>query len=302
MTRGRNSESRRVVLCASDLTARSDGAVRRAAALADQIDARAVFVHAVDASQPDEVIRMQVNRAHVQLRSDAERAMCSAAPGFETEVRLGKPLQAIAEAAREWQPQFIVIAAPRRRAFDALIGTAAERLIRSAHCPVLAVRGSLDGSYKRVVIATDLGASFESIARTAADICVLSSADTWIVHAFDHLYHGVTAANERERTAIVAYERRLRDGITVEIARELEEIGVSLARVRISVLPAQPIEAIESVTQYVKPDLVVIGANPSLMLRRLIAGSVAHEVFRRADCDILAVPPSAARKGWLRAA
>lgn len=276
--------------------------MRRTALLAEQLEARAIFIHAVDASQPDELIRMQVNRAHVQLLSDAERIMNRAQHGFETEVRLGKPLQAITVAAREWQPRLTIMAAPQRRTFDALIGTPAERVTRATNCPVLAVQGSVDGPYERVVIATDLGESLESIARTAADVGVFVNTDTWIVHAFEHPYPGVVAANDSEMVAIAAHTRRLKDGVTLEIARELEQIGVPLDRVRISALPGQPIEAIETVTQYVKPDLLVIGVNPSLLLRRLIAGSVVREVFRRAECDILAIPPVAARRNWLRAA
>lgn len=228
--------------------------------------------------------------------------MRRAGQGFETDVRIGRPLQAIADAAREWQPRLIVMAAPQRRTLDALVGTTAERAVRATSCPVLAVQRPGEGPYKRILVATDLGESFESLARAVADMGVLENADAWVVHAFDPPYYGAVVTNANERAAIAASSRRLKDGIASEVTRELERIGVSPKRVRISALPGQPIDAIETVAQYVKPDLVVVGANPSPILRRLIAGSVVHEVFRRAECDILAIPTATARKNWLRAA
>jgi nucleotide-binding universal stress UspA family protein len=99
---------------------------------------------------------MKVNRAHGRLRSQCERAMLHAAANPQVAVRLGKPVKAIVDAAREWNPDLIVMAAPRRRRIDALIGTTAERVIRATRRPLLLVSAATDRPYSSIVLATDL--------------------------------------------------------------------------------------------------------------------------------------------------
>lgn len=51
------------LLCATDLTPRSDDAMRRAAVLAKQMNAEVLFVHAVSEARSGRVMRMKMNRA-----------------------------------------------------------------------------------------------------------------------------------------------------------------------------------------------------------------------------------------------
>ena len=57
----------RRLLCATDLTTRSERAMQRAGLLARQMNAKVFFVHAVDDSAPGRVVRMKVNRAYARL-------------------------------------------------------------------------------------------------------------------------------------------------------------------------------------------------------------------------------------------
>jgi nucleotide-binding universal stress UspA family protein len=84
----------RRLLCATDLTTRSERAMQRAGLLARQMNAKVFFVHAVDDSAPGRVVRMKVNRAYARLMRFAiarvsysvlivlSRVSLSAEPGF----------------------------------------------------------------------------------------------------------------------------------------------------------------------------------------------------------------------------
>jgi nucleotide-binding universal stress UspA family protein len=63
------------LLCATDLTARSDGALLRTRLLAEKLNAEVMFVHAVNDSQSGRVLRMKVNRAKVRLIIAARRPL-----------------------------------------------------------------------------------------------------------------------------------------------------------------------------------------------------------------------------------
>lgn len=290
------------LLCATDLTARSEPALLRTAMLAQTMDAETMFVHAVDDSQSGRVLRMKVNRAKLRLVTQAERAMRHAPQDVESVVRLGKPLAVISSVARDWAPHLIVMAAPRRRRLDEILGTTAERLIVTTRRPVLAVNNAAQESYARVVLASDLSANSAYAARAASDMKMFANSSTWAVHAFDPSYPGLIAADEHTARSIDEQKRRLRQEAQRELLRQLEQAGIDAGRVHLSVQAAEPVDAIEKVIERVRPDLLVVGVSRWAMLKRMLIGSVANQLLQRISCDILAVAPPRARRNLLKAA
>ncbi len=294
---------RKRLLCATDLTARSDDAVLRTAMLARQWDAEVLFLHAVDDAQSGRVIRMKVNRAQARLLSQGERAMNHAPQDAHVAVRLGKPLQVIAAVAREWNPDLIVMALPQRSRLDAVIGTTAERVIRATHRPVLVVSGAATTTYDSVVLATDLSATSLHVARTVANMGMLDNAYTWFVHAFDPPYYGLLDSEATVERQIEEHKRRWRSVVMRDLVQDLRELGVDPEKVHASAQAARPFDAITQAIQLARPQLLVLGVSRWFMLKRILFGSVADQVFRKIDCDVLAIsPPAAPRKSWLRAA
>ncbi|HLS82934.1 MAG TPA: universal stress protein [Steroidobacter sp.] len=290
------------LMCATDLTARSDHAVTRAALLAKQMSAKVLLVHAVDDSQPGRVIRMRANRAQARLMSQAERMMKHASQDVEIAVRLGKPLQVIAGIAKEWSSDMVVMAAPRPHRRDYIIGTTAERVIRATHRPVLVVSTAAQDPYGRVVIASDPSEMSKQIARTVGAMGVLNGAYAWVVHSFDPPFRGLLTTEAHAECEIEDHKRRWRDAVTSGLVRDLVGSGVDPNRIQVSVEAARPVDAIHAAMSAVEPELLVIGVSRWFMLNRLLFGSVAQQVLQHAKCDVLAISPAVRRKNWLRAA
>jgi nucleotide-binding universal stress UspA family protein len=92
--------------------------------------------------------------AEIELRLlhiGAERGMPALSlphqPGWKWEERLapGDAVERILDQESEWRPDLLVMATDGRRDFfDALRGSTTERVLRSAHCPVLAVPAKTD--------------------------------------------------------------------------------------------------------------------------------------------------------------
>jgi nucleotide-binding universal stress UspA family protein len=80
----------------------------------------------------------------------AQGAEIAQAAGVEHEERLleepGRGLgQVVADAARDWDADLLVVGSHGRRGFDRLVlGSGAEKIIRQATVPVLVIRGSDD--------------------------------------------------------------------------------------------------------------------------------------------------------------
>jgi nucleotide-binding universal stress UspA family protein len=290
------------LLCATDLAPRSDEAVRRAALLAQQLDADVLFLHAVHEAQSGRVLRMRMNRAQLRLLSQSERAMRHAPAAGHISVRLSHPVQAIAAAVREWNPDLLVMAAPTRRRFDLLIGTTAERVIRATQRPLLLVGRPADQRYERLLIATDLSQNSVRAAQSVVEMGLLERASAWVVHGFDPPYHGLSDRRGAFDDEAAARRRQWSEMMGRELAEHVRDAGVDRTRVQIVVEAAGPLTAIQNALERAQPQLLVIGVSRWVTLKRLLLGSVADQVFRSVSCDILAIPPRQNRESWLRAA
>jgi universal stress protein E len=289
---------RRRILCATDLTARSVRAMKRAAMLARQMDAEAHFVHSVSDKLAGRVLRMQVNRAYARLATAVDSLMKHSPDDATVAIHPGRPLAGVIDAAREFKPDLIVMAQPKRRRLDALIGTTAERVIRATECSVLLTSGDAEQPYQRVVLATDLSPVSKQVTRTAAGMGILASAETWAVHAFGLPYHDIATSDTLRVDRYNSIEGAQRQdqwhaAARREVLLSLEESGVDLTRVHVLTECTSAPNAIRQALDEVQPELVVIGVSRWFALKRLLLGSVADQVLRSANCDVLAIVPAA---------
>lgn len=280
--------ARKRILCATDLAPRSDRAVQRAAMLAKRMDAEVLFVHVVSDRQPERVVHLKANRARMRLMTQAERAMTHSPESARVEIHLGKPLKVIADLAKEWSADLIVVAAPISRRYENLLGTTAERLIRSASCPVLIVHSEPLADYSQIAVATDLSPVSIRAARAVTRMGLVEGAFTWVVHAADPPDERAVT-DEKQRSA---YEKEWEQHVSVQLTPELAAAGFDLSRMEVLVKPTRPMDAIEHILENAQPELIVIGTSRWFMLKRMLARSVAHQVLSRVKCDILAVPPA----------
>lgn len=292
----------RRILCATDLTLRSERAMKRTALLARQMNAQAFFMHAVSDKLSGRVLRMKVSRAYTRLASESERVMRHAPYDATAAVDLGKPLDAVIAAARDYKPDLIVMAQPKRRRLDAMIGTTAERVVRGTGCSVLLTSGAADRAYERVVLATDLTSASEHVTRTAVEMGVLADAETWVVHAFGLPYHDIGTSDAFRPVAGATRQDQWHSAARRDVLRSLDEVGADLARFHILTEQTSAPNAIRRALDDVQPELLVIGVSRWLAIKRILVGSVADQVFRSANCDVLAIAPPAAEKKWLYAA
>lgn len=293
---------KRRILCATDLTPRSDQAMQRAALLARQMEANAHFVHALNDRLAGRVLRSKVNRATFRLATLSLRLMQHAPESVTSEVQLGNPVDVVIAAAREYQPDLIVIARPKRRSLDAMLGTTAERIIRATGCSVLLVGNAAERPYERMVLATDLSSTSTHAARTVVNMGMLQNAWTWVVHAFGLPYHDIATGDTFDSIDGLSARAMWHSTAYRNVLRSLDDAGVDITRVHISTELSRPLTAIRRVMEQAHPELLVIGVSRWVALKRILVGSVAHQVFRGVNCDVLAISPPPAERKWLYAA
>jgi nucleotide-binding universal stress UspA family protein len=287
---------RKRLLCVADLGVKTDDLMARTALLARQMQAQVKFVHAVSDEFSGRVMRMKVNRAHTRLLSLAERAMKHAPSDVSVGVRVGKPLAIITEAAEAWNPDLIVMSAPRRTRLDYLLGTTAERVIRATKRSVLVVSQPVKGAYSKLVLASDRTWTARHVASTALSLGVLDNVRAWVVHGFMPPYEGMITRDALDEEQHARNQLRIRERMHRELIEDLVAVGVDMRNVKVRAEPASPFRVIRSTLETTSAELLVIGTSRWFALKRLLFGSVADAVFRSVECDVLAVAPAVAEE------
>ncbi|MCF3593932.1 universal stress protein [Rhodobacteraceae bacterium LMO-12] len=280
------------IMLATDFSERSDRALRRATLLARQFEAALLIVHVVDDDQPRRIVESERDVASTLLRELRDTVQDIDGIPCETRVVLADPFAGIARAAEEVAPDLLVIGPHRRQALrDVFVGTTAERTIRSVACPVLMVNAPPVGPYGHVMLTTDFSEGSTRAAKTCIGLGIARDARATMLHVFDapavHLAMSHTVPVD-ERQAYIDDERR-------EASRNLAAFMKSLdwqsLRPDVRQVRKSRVEDILAAAREASADLVVIGTHGRGNLAKLILGSVAEAVLRRADRDVLAIPP-----------
>jgi nucleotide-binding universal stress UspA family protein len=280
------------IVCATDLTARSDLALSRAVLLARQTGARLTLVHAVDARRSERQVRAQVNRAYVQLLSQVDRGFGSesAAIDIDIDVRAGGPLDVIAQVASEADADLVVLAAPQRRRLDSIVGTTAERLLRAIGRPVLVVHREARDNYRQVAMAVDLSNMSLPMIQTASRLGVLADAETTLLHATSAPHEGMLKTVGVNEQAIEDYRQGWEEDARQRLQAIRAAAEMAVGRTRLLVRTEAPALAIRRVLEQEQSELLTIGASRWVVLKRLLIGSVGDSLLRTAMCDVLVIP------------
>jgi universal stress protein E len=262
------------IVVATDLMPRSDRALRRAVLLAQQSRARLTLVHAIDPRQAVRAVRAQANRAYVKLLSTLDQVLgAAAATSVDIAVRAGSPLDVVAAVAEESDTDLVVLAAPRPRRYDWIVGTTAQRLLRVIKRPVLVVHRDAQDNYRHVAAAIDLSNGSLPMIQAAARLGVLDHAHTTLLHA-------TSAPHES-----------MLDDAQLRMQSLLAAADIDLKRASIVVRRDPAAASIRRLLELQQPDLLAIGSSRWLLVKRLLIGSITDSVLRVPLSDVLVIPP-----------
>jgi nucleotide-binding universal stress UspA family protein len=149
------------------------------------------------------------------------------------------------------------------------------------------VAPAVDTALKSVLIATDFSKASDKPLRHALAIARHYRANFYLAHIVSSLGYTI-AGPEAYR---LAGEAAARDAMQLE--RELVESG-SLAGMPHEFIIRQGAniwEELKLVIQQKEADLIAVGTHGRHSFGKLLLGSVAEQIFRRADCPVLTVGP-----------
>jgi len=141
-------------------------------------------------------------------------------------------------------------------------------------------------SFERVLVATDFSAASKAAFRTALDTCVSFGASLTILHAFEY-----AEMAPPDTGGLLLEMQGLRECCQenlVELCEQATKAGVNCETILENGVAATCILATIEAKHI---DLAVLGTNPLHGFERLVFGSTAETVLRKAPCPVLTVGP-----------
>lgn len=282
------------ILVATDFSTRSDRALRRATLLARQASAEIVLVNVVDSDQPVR-LRQAEEREAAALLSEIANTVHSA-DGVPCEFRLavGEPFEAIVDVADEVGADLVIMGPHRRQALrDIFIGTTVERTIRQSRLPVIMANAVPAGSYQHVLIATDFSDCSALAVRAARKLGLLENAMTTVLHAFDTPMQSAllrASVTMEQLKTYIAEECERAEG---ELQQFLQKVEFEPVHRKVQLIDLVAAETIRTYARSHRMDLIVLGTQGRTGPAKFLLGSVAEDVLRYSEVDVLVVPPIA---------
>jgi nucleotide-binding universal stress UspA family protein len=291
--------SLRTVLVAYDFSGSSEAALRRAADLAPR--SRIHLLHAYGGTLaamgsyegvvvPTSLWDAIRHGAEARLEG-VRRAVAGRVAEATAEVSPLPPVEAILSAAEKIGPDLIALGTRGLTGLKhVLLGSVAERAVRLAGCPVLAVKeADRGGAPRRVMLPTDFSEQAEHALRIGLSLAEQYGAEVHLVHAFylpiaPLAPYGLALPADLLHQGREESRKRLDEALRAARARGLA------GRHHLTEGPAAP--AIVRVAEEVKADLIVMGTHGYGGLQHALLGSIAERTLRLAPCPVLTVKRS----------
>ena len=265
-----------------------------------------VLVHAVHIPEPprflrgryprmDEMVESARRGARERLRAVADSLHALGAGPTRTDIRVGLPSDALAEAAADMQADVVVVGPHGERARPwNLLGSTAQHLVRTSPVPVLLATGLRDGAPRSLLVPTTDGDAGPPVLRWAQLLAERFGARVTALHVVS----SVTAAYAlgAAPTAADSFHgsdgRGVQDDIREDADRWLAGLlstGLPPERVSSEVTFGDAGQEILAAVDRLDGEMIVMGQRRHGAVRRMLLGSITSEVLRGATCPVLVV-------------
>ena len=268
------------IIVASDLSNRSERALRRAFSIAEAKNAKLTVLSIIDSELPDKIAKAMASEAEQELKQLCESI--STYPSMLV-VETGDPKVLIHENADEIDADLIILGMHRHQLLtDMFAGTTMERLVRASTRPVLIVRDPVDHPYRRAVCGLDMSPSCVAAAQACAELAPDATIATF--HAVHIPFRGFLAPHgsaEEVMPFVEDAKKRLESWMaTADLPSQCEPP---------SILPESVGAALYRTVKTVDADLICIGAHGRPSLSPSYLGTIAEELLRNPPTDLIIV-------------
>jgi len=281
------------ILVPTDFSRASDAALGHARMLAGSTGAAVHLLHVVDSAFVATVLTDQRNyesAAHEKLH---QRLSGEHPGGIPVVERSEAPAEVITRYARTHPIDLIVMGTHGRgRVARLLLGSVAEKVARTAPCPVLTMRETPrtpGGRRLRLLLPTDFSPCSDAALGYAKRLAAKTRGSVCLLHVIEHPPTAVTFGSELCAPESLESLQDQRENARVELGRRM--LAESQSRIAITgdIVFGASAAIISAYAADHAFDMIVIGSHGRSGIAHLLMGSVAESVIRTAPCPVLTV-------------
>lgn len=286
----------RSILAATDFSVDGTNAVCRAALLAQRHGARLSLLHVVDPAgfgplrgwfSRSTDIDLKTSQARSTLRQFAAEVIGRYDVMATFEVRVGDALEELLRASE--RADLVVLGQRGKNPLkDLVIGKTADRLLRTCRTPVLVVKQSVEGPYRRVLVPVDLTPCSDAAVRVAATLA--PELGIRVFHAVDSTPDAMLRRADVPEAVIRRSKERQDAGISARIRRGVAKLGLDSRRMSFVLARGPAVRLTLLQAQELRADLIVAGRQGHSTMARFLLGSVSSRLLAESSCDMLVVP------------
>lgn len=295
-------EEMRRILCPVDFSEATAFGVKVASSLTATYAASLELLHVLQEVAVPSRLPLDFDQLYGEIAAEAESRLEELADSLrqegievDVEMRRGSPHVAIVHRAGESETDLIVMPTHERAGVDRLLhGSVSERVVRGAHCPVLAVPPTLEGlrrfAPRKILVATDLSSAATAAVDAAIAFASRHEAELVVAHVFTFQRIGTAGADWRMPTLTKEQVESAMDSVTHrldEVARRVEEAGVE-AYTEIG-QGASPAREIAHIAEEEGAELVVVASHGHGGIRNALLGSTTEKLIRTLHRPLLVV-------------
>lgn len=276
------------LLLATDLSARCDRALDRAAQLAIEWQAGFVAVNVREAPQdPDQLLRWACGKDDANGVQVARRQLQRDLTGFginaDLHVAIGDVDVSIRSVTAKTGCGLVVTGMARNEVFGRfLVGSTVQNLARGLSVPLLVVRNRARSAYQRIIVATDFSDSSRHALQAA--MRYFPGRKLVLYHA-----HTVPLAVDLSPSVIGAASQRIKNRECAEFIAACDLTDEERSRLQV-VIEAGPVEtALACYVRKQEVELVVAGSHGSSGLMNVLLGSISARLLEWLPCDTMIV-------------
>ena len=284
------------IVAATDFSEEARHGAERAGIVAGEQQARLDLLHVVSRSSLDALVKVFRAPADVEAKlvdnarstlneliADIDRKTSVIA---QAGIKIGRVLDEVLSASES--ADLVVLGAhglnPLR---DVILGTTAERLLRSSKRPVLVTKCPPQAPYEQVLVPVDFSMYSAPALERARQIA--PNARITIVHAFRVPFEGKLRIAGVADDSILAYCEEERQEAVKNVKELIRSSDDDAHRISYAVERGNVSRVILAQEEQLSADLIVIGKHGRSMVEEWLLGGVTRHVLAGSKCDVLVV-------------
>jgi nucleotide-binding universal stress UspA family protein len=149
------------------------------------------------------------------------------------------------------------------------------------------------GAYERALVAIDFSETAKIAVKEARKLGLLDRVEILALHAFEAPAQGMMVRSSMTADEMNAYVADEEEHAAAELSKFLREVDLRPTRRFVQLAEVSVSETIRDHARKHKADLVVTGTSVRTGPAKFLLGSVAEDVLRSSDIDVLVVPLAA---------